>query len=150
MNESETTEEFKKWAADVRRRTSRERCFGQTAESSWNAVAALAKAVQDLGMNGADLSTVIDLAADVLVAEIKSKGLPAQPRRTYRDAIDMCFCNLRSFWSKNPMLHIVGELSWLVERAREKSIDAGELLLSEIGAAALWETPYYGHYRSSI
>lgn len=149
MTESETTREFKRWAADVRRRTSRERCFGQTPESSWNAVASQAKAVQDAGMKAADLNTLIDLAVDVLVAEIKSKGLPAQPRRTYRDAIDMCFCNLWSFWSKNPVLHIVSELSWLVERAREESMDAGELLLSEIGAAALWETPYCGHYRSS-
>lgn len=149
MTESETTKEFKRWAADVRRRTSRERCFGQTPDSSWNAVAGLAKAVHDAGMKEADLNTLIDLAVDVLVAEIKSKGLTTRPRRTYRSAIDMCFCNLWSFWSKNPVLHIVGELSWLVERAREKSTDAGELLLSEIGAAALWETPYYGHYRSS-
>ena len=101
-------------------------------------------------MNEADLNTLIDLAADVLVEEINSKCLPRQPRRTYRYAIDMCFCNLWSFWSEDPVLHIVGELSWLVERAHEKSIDAGELLLSEIGAAPLWETPYHGHYRSSL
>lgn len=150
MTESETTKEFRRWAADVRRKTSRERCFGQAPESSWNAIAGLAKAVQDSGMNEADLNTLIDLAADVLVAEIKSTGLPTQPRRTYRYAIDICFRNLWSFWNKNPVLHIIGELSWLVERAREKSIDAGELLLSEIGAAALWETPYHGHYRSSL
>jgi hypothetical protein len=150
MTESETTKEFKRWTADVRRRTSRERCFGQTPESSWNAVAGLAQAMQDAGMKEADLNTLIDLAVDMLVAEIKSKGLPTRPRRTYRDAIDMCFSNLCSFWSKNPVLHIVGELSWLVERARERSMDAGELLLSEIGLAALWEMPYLGHYRKSL
>jgi hypothetical protein len=101
-------------------------------------------------MNGADLETLIDLAADVLVAEIKSKGLPTQSRRKYRYAISLCFFNLWSFWSKDPVLHIVGELSWLVERAREKSMDAGELLLSEIGLAALWGASYRGHYGSPL
>ena len=94
MAAPETTTEFKRWAADIRRDTSPERCFGQTSESSWNAVAGLAKAVQDSGMNGADLETLIDLAADVLVAEIKSRGLPTQPRRKYRYAISLCFFNL--------------------------------------------------------
>lgn len=141
-----TTKDFKEWAAYIRRKTSRERCFEPRDEGSWNLVAALAESVRESGMERADLDTLVDLATDVMIAEIKCKGLPTQPRRNYRSAVDTCFGNLDCFWSKNPLLHVVCELSWVVERAHEKSLDASQLLSSEIGSAVLWSFPYLGHY----
>lgn len=149
MEDAEDTRELIAWGKEILRDAKRHRCFGEAEQSSWNTVAALAAAVQEAGTVEDHVTILIGLATEVLMIEIESKGLQKKPRRKYYNAVYLCFHNLGSFWSENPLVHIVGELSWIVERARQRSMDAAELLDSEIGTAAFWGVPYIGHYRKS-
>jgi hypothetical protein len=51
-----------------------------------------------------------------------------------------------AFWEKRPLLHIVGELSWIIDAAEANSKDTADYLEEEIGCAAMWEMPFMGHY----
>jgi hypothetical protein len=141
-----TSEEVKKWAAKVRRSARRTPIFDRQATDTWEAVMGLAEAIRKSGSREPDRNVLIDLATDVLMIEVKAKGLTVQRRRRYLSNVQSCFLNQGFFWKKKPLLHIVGELSWIVDRAREESTEPDKLLDELIGSATVWGVPFRGHY----
>jgi len=141
-----THDEIEKWAAKVRKEARRMPRFDHNEPYTWNAVAALAEAIWKTGYRERDLEVLIDLATDVLMIEVKARNLPTRPRKNYRSAVWLCFRNHGVFWEKKPLLHIVGELSWIIDAAQANSKDTADYLEEEIGTAAFMEIPFAGHF----
>ncbi len=139
-------DEVKEWAASVRREARRNPRFDHNATATWNTVAALAEAIWKVGNREPDREVLADLATDVLMIEVKARNLPMKPRKKYHSAVWLCFRNYGIFWEKNPLLHIVGELSWIIDAAEANSKDTAEYLNSKIGSSAMWGMPFMGHY----
>jgi hypothetical protein len=141
-----THDEVKEWASRVRKEARRWPRFDHDKPQTWNSVAELAEAIWKAGYRDPDREVLADLATDVLMIEVKARNLPVKSRKHYRSAVWLCFRNYGIFWEKNPLLHIVGELSWIIDAAEANSKDTAEYLDSKIGCAALWGMPFMGHY----
>jgi hypothetical protein len=141
-----THDEVEKWAARVRREALRNPCFDHKTSYTWAAVGGLAHAVWKAGYSESDREVLVDLATDVLMIEVKARNLPIRPRKKYHSAVWLCFHNYGAFWEKRPLLHIVGELSWIIDAAQANSKDTADYLESKIDCSAMWGMPFIGHY----
>ena len=130
----------------VRREARRNPRFDHKLPYTWAAVAELAEAIWKAGFRESDQDVLVDLAADVLMIEVKTRNLPNRPRKKYHSAVWFCFQNLGAFSEKRPLRHIVRELSWIIEAAQANSKDTAEYLESTIGCAAFLGTPFMGHH----
>jgi hypothetical protein len=109
-------------------------------------VAELAEAIWKSGYRDPDREVLVDLATDVLMIEVKARNLAVKPRKKYRSAVWLCFHNYEAFREKSPLMHIVGELSWIIDAAQANSKDTADYLELKIGRSTLWGMPFMGHY----
>jgi hypothetical protein len=123
-----TQDEVKKWAAKVRREARRMPRFDHKAPYTWAAVGEFAHAIWKAGYREPDREVLVDLATDVLMIEVKARNLPIRPRKKYHSAVWLCFFNYWAFWEKRPLLHIVAELSWIIDAAQANSKDTADYL----------------------
>jgi hypothetical protein len=144
-----THDEVKKWAARVCREARRNPRFDHKAPYTWTAVGELAHAIWKAGYREPDRDILFDLATDVLMIEVKTRNLPRRPRKHYASAVRLCFLNHDYFRKKRPLLHAVGELSWIIDGAQSSSKDTEEYLCEKLGFAVMWGMPFIGHYGDS-
>jgi hypothetical protein len=140
------SEQIKQVATRIRKLARSYPDFSRSVKSTWEQVARLALEIQASDSHEADTEELIKLAADVLMVEIEVQGLPLKSRKSYRDVVHLCFDNIGVFWDQKPMVHIIAELSWIVETARKESVDPLELLEDKIGCSAMWDVPFQGHF----
>jgi hypothetical protein len=145
-----TAEEIKKWAAKVHRDARRAPNFECNTTGTWNSVAELAQTVWEARERQSGIKVLVELAVDVLMMELETKGLPVKPRSMYRKNIEACFLNPECFWEEKPFLHLVGELSWLVERAKEETKDVADFLHELTDSAIVLGLPFRGHYTQGV